>query len=162
MSSLARRSLRTTAAVAGIAAAGVGLAAPAVAAPQPQDGPGTDSGTPATDTAPSPDVIGELPDTAELPQLFTFEGPRIYTAGQSGSELPTADDLPPAPSVEDLVNIGGREQLDGVEVQTAAPQDEGDSTQDQGDATEGLGAASMLGELAAGPLGATQGNTIGE
>lgn len=153
MSSLARRSLRTTAAVAGIAVAGVGFAAPAVAAPAPLDEGSTDGTAPAVDGGSTPNVTGDLPH--ELPKLFTFEGPSVYTADEAGSELPTADDLPPAPTANDLVNLGGHEQFDHMEIQTATPQD-------VGGAAQGLDAASMFGELTAGALGASSGNTIGD
>jgi hypothetical protein len=164
MSSLARRTLRTTAAVAGIAAAGVGVAAPAFAAP---DQPGTDgAAAPAAPAAPeagaSPNVVGDLPapDMANLPQLFTVEDTSVYTAGESQPQpqVPAGEELP-LPRAADIMDVEGvgSDQVDSsdVEIQTAAPQDRDGAMQE-------LDAASMFGGLAETALGSTQGNTIGD
>jgi hypothetical protein len=163
MSILARRSLRTTAAVAGIAAVGLGLAAPAVAAPAPQDdpstdGPSTDSGAPsAPEPGSSPNVLGELPssDVSQLPKLASVEGPDVYTASES-SGLPTDEDMP-FPTVTDLVNLGAQEQLEGadVEYQAAAPGDEGGD-----EAVPELGADAVVGDLTSRALDSTEGNEV--
>ena len=64
MSSLARRSLRTTAAAVGIAALGVGLAGHALAAPELPALPGTD-GLPAAPELPAaPGLPGTDPRTS--------------------------------------------------------------------------------------------------
>ncbi|MHA6628966.1 hypothetical protein ACU61A_26315 [Pseudonocardia sichuanensis] len=151
MSSLARSSLRTTAAVAGIAAAGLGLAAPAVAAPAPQDGAGTDEAAPAAGS--SPNVLGELPsaDASQLPKLASVEGPTFYTASRS---LPADEDLT-VPTAQDLVNLGGQEQLEATQVhyRTAAPQD-GDT------AVPETGADAMVADLTSRALNSTEGNEV--
>lgn len=107
MSSLARRSLRTTAAAAGIAAIGVGLAGPALAAPALPELPGgTDAlgGLGALDSGalgglgalegmtgvpaePSADSLGST-DSASIPGLGTFEMPTVTTAAPA---LPALD-----------------------------------------------------------------------
>jgi hypothetical protein len=159
MSSLARRTLRTTAAVAGIAAAGIGVAAPAFAAPEQ---PGTDGAAvpAAPEAGASPNVVGDLPapDMANLPQLFTVEGTSVYTAGESQPQLPAGEELP-LPKAADIMDVegAGADQVDSsdVEIQTAAPQDRDGAMQE-------LDAASMFGGLAETALGSTQGNTIGD
>jgi hypothetical protein len=164
MDSLARRTLRTAAAVAGIAAVGVGVAVPAFAAPSR---PGTDSTEGTDGAAPaapeagtSPNVVGDLPapDMANLPQLFTVEGTSVYTAGESQPQLPAGEELP-LPTAADIAEIEGvgSEPVDSsdVEIQTAAPQD-------QDGAMQGLDATSMFGDLTGTALGSTQGNTIGD
>ncbi|WP_300007260.1 hypothetical protein [Pseudonocardia sp.] len=92
MSSLARRSLRTTAAAAGIAALGVGLAGHAFAAPE----------LPAAPALPGTEGLGALEGMAGVPELpaapsaegfsmpgvINFEAPSVNTAGP---ELPALD-----------------------------------------------------------------------
>lgn len=92
MSSHARRSLRTTAAAAGIAAIGVGIAAPALAAPETttaDDAVSTEAPAPA---GPAAGLLGKLPtipnNISDLPMLFKFQGPTFNTAGPT---LPIAD-----------------------------------------------------------------------
>jgi hypothetical protein len=118
MTSFARRSIRTTAAAAGIAALGVGFAGHAFAAPAlPElplpDGLDAPSLPVAPDTSALPNVLGELPnpssdlpagDLADLPPVFTFEGPTVYTASDM-AELPT-DSLPGVPALSDLPGTG--------------------------------------------------------
>jgi hypothetical protein len=107
MSSLVRRTLRTTAAAAGIAALGAGIAGTAFAA------------TPEVPAAPAPDALGALPaapdasaaqnvlgsvpaapsSVSELPQLFTFQGPTVNTAGPTLPAVNTDPALPAAPSL---------------------------------------------------------------
>jgi hypothetical protein len=100
MSSLARRTLRTTAAAAGIAALGTGLAGNAVAAPAatgPQPAPGPVSAGPGLTSAvplaglPSAPAV---PGLSDLPMLFVFEGPTVNTAGPSA----------PRPNVDVIAN----------------------------------------------------------
>ena len=160
MSSLARRTLRATAAVAGIAAAGVGVAAPAFAAPEP-DRPGTEGAAPAAPEAGiPPNVVGDLPapEMTQLPQLFTVEGTSVYTAGEPQPQLPAGEELP-LPSAADIADLGGlgSEQVEGsdVEIQTAAPQDRDGAMQD-------LDTTSMFGGLTETALGSTQGNSVGD
>lgn len=114
MSSLVRRSLRTTVAAAGIAVAGVGLAGPAFAAPAlpeiPQ-APGTTE-TPGTTAVPDAggveagQLMDEAPATPEapaeefvVPGVVNFEMPTITTAAP---ELPAGDAfaLPGAPGTD--------------------------------------------------------------
>lgn len=87
MSSLARRSLRTTAAAAGIAALGVGFAGHAFAAPEAPALPGTDIlATPELpNTTGGAEMLEEFmaaPETGEagLPGLLAFEMPTVNMA----------------------------------------------------------------------------------
>jgi hypothetical protein len=138
MSSLARRSLRTTAAVVGIAAVGTGLAAPAFAAPETPDAPEAQT-APRLGNAPEAPHAGGLqgvigkglpkaPDNlSDLPQLFNFVGPDVYTADP---ELPT-DEVDAEPSnmqsedvnsdrLNDMRDVGPASGLAGM-VQQMAP-----------------------------------------
>jgi hypothetical protein len=85
MSSLARRSMRTSAAVAGIAAASLGLATPAIASPALPDTPDSnelDSAPTTSDTTLIPGVIGGLgglpTGLSDLPMPFQFD-PSVHT-----------------------------------------------------------------------------------
>ncbi|WP_345606380.1 hypothetical protein [Pseudonocardia adelaidensis] len=160
MSSLARRSLRATAAVAGIAAAGVGLAGPAFAAPADPERPSTDEAAPAPDTRSTPNLAGDLPKTTELsdlPQLFTIQGTGVYTADHGLPELPTAGSFPTEalPSPNDALNFdrGQETRSTDVNFRTAAPEARDGAMQQ-------LDAASVFGALPAQVLGATEGNDI--
>lgn len=95
MSSFARRTLRTTAAAAGMAALGVGLAGNALAAPDEADR------TPAPAPSPALPVMGAVPvnnplaslprvpqNLGQLPMLFVFQGPTVNTAGPSPDAAP--------------------------------------------------------------------------
>ncbi|MGH3588470.1 MAG: hypothetical protein ACRDQ0_19360 [Pseudonocardia sp.] len=152
-----RRTLRTSAAVAGIAVAGVGVVGPTAALAQPQSPPATDDTTSAApDAGSTPNVVGEMPapDTQQLPKLFTVENTGVHTAGESAPRPPAAEDLPVA-SASDLAAMGATEQVkeSDVKVRTAESPDQADAMQD-------LDAASAFGDLARGALGATEGNTI--
>ena len=102
MSSLARRTVRTTAAAAGIAALGAGLAGNAVAAPTADvDAPapeaasalqGLPSAVPLTELPSAPAV----PNLADLPMLFVFQGPTVKTAGPASTPVPSTTQLPDA------------------------------------------------------------------
>jgi len=113
MSSLARRTLRTTAAAAGIAALGAGLAGNAMAAPA------VDTDAPSPDTASTvPGGLSSLPlaalpsaaavpNVSDLPMLFVFQGPTVKTAGQAGgpapaTRLPGVDQIPGSDQVPGL------------------------------------------------------------
>jgi len=100
MSTLARRTLRTTAAAAGMAALGVGLAGNALAAPADSEPASTpESALPALPALPAGNPLASLPDVAHgqaLPMLFVFQGPTVNTAGPSGSALPGVADRTPA------------------------------------------------------------------
>jgi hypothetical protein len=159
MRSLARHTLRATAAVAGIAA-GVGLAGPAFAAPAAPERPATDEAAPAPDTRSAPNAAGGLPKTSELPdlpQLFTIQGTGVYTADRGLPQLPTAQPLPgPAlPNTDEAVNLGRDDQTRSTDVnfRTAAPQDR-DSAMQQ------LDAASMFESVPDKVLGATANNDV--
>jgi hypothetical protein len=157
MSSLARRTLRATAAVAGIAAAGVGIAAPAFAAPAAPERPSTDEAVPAPDTRSTPNVLGSAPKTTEvpdLPQLFTVQNTGVYTADRGLPQLPTTRHLP-APDLHDAVNMDDTQQTRGTDVQfrTAAPQQR-DSAMQQ------LDAGSMFDAVPGHVLGATENNDV--
>jgi hypothetical protein len=91
MSSLARRTLRTTVAATGVAALGVGLAGTALAAPAPAADAVDDTAPPAGPTSAVGDVLPAVAPLAELtaaapaapalPMLFVFEAPTVYAAG---------------------------------------------------------------------------------
>lgn len=160
MSSLAWRSLRATAAVAGIAAAGVGLAGPAFAAPAAPERPSTDEAAPAPDTRATPNVVGSVPKTSELPdlpQLFTIQGTGVYTADQGLPQLPAARKLPThaLPNTDDTVNLGSTDQTRDTDVnfRTAAPQQRDGAMQQ-------LDAASMFDAIPGQVLGATANNDV--
>ncbi len=118
MSSLVRRTVRTTAAAAGIAVLGAGLAGNAVAAPA------ADAGAPAPETASAltgmpaavpladPPSAPALPSLADLPMLFVFEGPTVNTAGPSSTPAPSSTRLP------DVRQLPGSDQVPGLD---AAP-----------------------------------------
>jgi hypothetical protein len=93
MNSLARRTLRTTAAAAGMTALGVGLAGNALAAPVAQtpvipEGVSTLPGVPALPTEKPLALLTDAAQGKPLPMLFAFQGPTINTSGPSGSALP--------------------------------------------------------------------------
>jgi len=118
MSSLARRTLRTTAAAAGIAALGAGLAGNAMAAPA------VDTDAPSPDTASTvPGGLSSLPLAAlpsaaavptlsDLPMLFVFEGQTVKTAGPTG-------DPAPATRLLGVDQIPGSDQVPGLDAGTA-------------------------------------------
>jgi hypothetical protein len=96
MSSLARRTFRTAAAAAGIAALGVGISAPAWGVEVPGvldadvvEGPGVPGHTIDQTLAVIPASASEL---AALPQLFTFEAPSFTTTAPGASESATAEE----------------------------------------------------------------------
>ena len=160
MSSLARRTLRTTAAVAGIAAAGVGLAGPAFAAPVAPERPSTDEAAPAPDARSTPNLAGEAPKTSDLPdlpQLFTVRDTGVYTADHGLPQLPTARHLPtPAPAdAGETVNFGRDNQTRSTDVnfRTAAPQERDSAMQE-------LDTASMFDAVPGQVLGATANNDV--
>jgi hypothetical protein len=111
MSSLARRTLRTTAAAAGMAALGVGLAGNALAAPADSEPASTpESAQPALPALPVGNPLASLQSGAHapaLPMLFVFQAPTINTAGPSGSALPgVADRMPAAAPVRTQPQTG--------------------------------------------------------
>jgi hypothetical protein len=133
MSNLARRSLRTSAAAAGITALGVGFAGHAFAAPEAPAQPDSTSGGSTAPAQPAAGGVGNLlgdrsalptPDMSELPPLFTFEMPTVTTntaaPGTGPSTGPsTASDSRTAglPSAESVVpeapsSAPGTEALD--------------------------------------------------
>ena len=97
MSSLARRTLRTTAAAAGMAALGVGLAGNALAAttaPEPPPTPEPATTLPGVSGLPVQNPVATIPGVPggpTLPMLFVFQGPTVHsptinTAGPSGPD----------------------------------------------------------------------------
>jgi hypothetical protein len=121
--SLARRTLRTTAAAAGIAAVGVGLAAPAFAAPELPAAPSTDElgALPAApDASAAQHMLAALPaaptSMPDLPTLVSFEMPSMTTAGPELPAAPDAHALPAAPELPaapDLPSFEGTNQVNG-------------------------------------------------
>jgi hypothetical protein len=99
MESLARRGVRTTVAVAGLAALGVGLATPAFAAPNfPEvSGVGNNSTTAATDQqAGSSSEFTKASDAlTKLPGKFNFEMPKANSTTVPSDQAPS--DTTPAP-----------------------------------------------------------------
>ena len=92
MSSLARRTLRTTAAAAGIAALGAGIAGNAVAAPAESAAP-TPETTSALAALPTALPLTDLPSAQAmpaLPMLFVFEGPTVTTSALDAVALPVS------------------------------------------------------------------------
>ena len=154
MSSLARRSLRATAAVAGVAVAGVGIAVPALAAPAPGPDGVTSAATP-LDGASIPNVVDELPkapvvDLADPPPPFTFEVPSVHTAGK---QLPAAaQDASSLAHADDVIEFDESNDMD-FDVQSTA-------AQNQIGAMQHLDAASAVAGLAEQVLSSTQGNDI--
>jgi hypothetical protein len=89
MESFARRGIRTTVAVAGLAALGVGLAAPAFALPSAPDVGGVGN----TRTAPDATTTGvtRATDTlAALPDTFAFTPPAVDSAQADAAPSPSA------------------------------------------------------------------------
>jgi hypothetical protein len=139
MSSLARRSLRTAAAAAGIAAIGVGFAGHAIAAPEVPALPGADAlgALALPDAGALPDVFGGVPaapstDMANLPQVFTFEGPTVNTATPAlpQADLPQAPeaglpDAPAAPGVQEAPAAPGLPAAPAAPAAPALPQTPG-------------------------------------
>ena len=114
MSSLARRTIRTAAAAAGIAALGVGISAPAWAVEVPGildadvvEGPGVPGHTLDQTLAVIPASGAQV---AELPQLFAFKAPSFTTAAPQASESATTEEA----DVED------REATDDVDADETA------------------------------------------
>ncbi|QJY45700.1 hypothetical protein [Pseudonocardia broussonetiae] len=170
MSSLARRSLRTTAAAAGIAALGVGFAGHALAAPALPALPGTEGlseaglpAAPALPAAPEAPATPGLPSAEgwSVPGVVNFEMPAVNTAAPElpagdAFALPTAPELavpeapaapelpaaPEAPSTSPVVNSG-----EGVEGQVNGPAPEGVG-QNQVGAMAAMDMAAMLAEMA--------------
>jgi hypothetical protein len=111
MSSLARRSLHTTAAAAGIAALGVGLAGHAFAAPELPAAPAL-PGTEGLSALDGMSAVPEMPaaPSAEgftMPGVINFETPTVSTAGPELPTLdaftvPTAPEFPAAPSAPSM------------------------------------------------------------
>jgi hypothetical protein len=151
MSSIVRRSLGATAAVAGITAAGVGLPGPALAAPP--DRPG--AAAPAPDAGSTPNIVGDLgrpaPNAADLPQLFTVENTGVHTAERAHPSLPTPDQ---PPSASDAVDVDTQQVRNtDVDFRAAAPKERDSAMQE-------LDAASMFGDLPGQLLGATESNDL--
>jgi hypothetical protein len=141
MSSIARRSIRTTAAAAGIAALGLGFAGPALAAPSVPELPTLDTtSAPALDTAvPGTQAFTQAAETAQtdmpaLPDAFAFQAPSggaaaidpsymstfdptSYMGSLHSASLPTemnAAAMPSAPSMTALPSTDGLATLNGT------------------------------------------------
>ena len=138
MSSIARRSIRTSAAAAGIAALGLGLAVPALAAPSVSDLPALD-----TTSAPTPGLGAFTPssDAAQssmpaLPGAFAFQAPTTdaatidpsymstfdptaYTGSVKSMPLPTEMNAAALPGTDGFATLHGT--LNGASVNNDAP-----------------------------------------
>lgn len=95
MESIVRRGVRTTVAVAGLAALGVGLATPAFAAPGVPDVSGVGS-TPAADQLPgAAQGFGKATDAmSTLPGLFEFAPPSTDQAAPEAVSAESTDTTP--------------------------------------------------------------------
>ena len=108
--------MRTTAAVAGIAALGAGLAGNAVAAPATgAEAASALQGLPSS--VPLADLTGAptVPDLNDLPMLFVFQGPTVNTAGPSPAPSTT-----PLPDADQVSGSGQVPSLDSVATPDAA------------------------------------------
>ena len=126
MSSLARRTLRTTAAAAGIAALGAGIAGNAVAAPAESAAP-TPEATSALAALPAglPTALPltDLPSAQAmpaLPMLFVFEGPTVNTSGPARTSAPADTSSPgsvaaQAGQASTVQRIPGSDQVPGID-----------------------------------------------
>lgn len=124
MSSLARRSLRTTAAAAGIAALGLGFAGQALAAPTLPAMPGADAlGDGGLPAAPAEPDVSE--DGFFMPGVANIEMPAINTAAPA---LPAGDAfaVPTAPASPGSLNFASPEfaapDLAGAESLPSVPE----------------------------------------
>ncbi len=126
MSSLARRTLRTTAAAAGIAALGAGIAGNAIAAPgeSPAVTPEAASALAALPTGlPTALPLTDLPSAQAmpaLPMLFKFEGPTVNTSGPARTSAPADTSSPgsvaaQAGQASTVQRIPGSEQVPGID-----------------------------------------------
>ncbi|WP_219415892.1 hypothetical protein [Pseudonocardia nigra] len=132
MSSLARRSIRTTAAAAGIAALGVGFAGHALAAPEAPAVPSTD-GLGQAPALPHADAVGGVISSvpaapsdrlADLPDLFSFQAPNVSAAAPEAALLPQVPEaeLPEAPEVPSTAELtDGAVQFEGSMGQVNGP-----------------------------------------
>lgn len=112
MSSLVRRTLRTTAAAVGIAALGAGLAGTAVAAPAGDaEAPAPET---ASESASTPQELSSLvppaglPGTSTVPDLplpFAFQSPAVRTAAPSGTPALGAEQIPGAAALPQEVPL---------------------------------------------------------
>ena len=113
MSSLARRTVRTTAAVAGIAALGAGLAGNALAAPaagvEAPEAASPLQGLPSSVPLAGLPGATAAPNLADLPMLFVFQGPTVNTSGPSGTPAPSTAPLP------DVDQVSGSGQMPGLD-----------------------------------------------
>ena len=125
MSSLARRTLRTTAA-AGIAALGTGISGNAVVAPAESAAPTPEaaSALAAPPTAlPAGLPLADLPGPQSmpaLPMLFVFQGPTVTTAGPARTAAPVDSSAPedtsaPADQASTVNRIPGSDQVPGID-----------------------------------------------
>ena len=113
MSSLARRTVRTTAAVAGMAALGAGLAGNALAAPaagvEAPEAASALQGLPSSVPLAGLPGATAAPNLANLPMLFVFQGPTVNTSGPSGTPAPSTAPLP------DVDEVSGSGQVPGLD-----------------------------------------------
>lgn len=126
MSSLARRSLRTTAAAAGIAALGLGFAGSALAAPELPALPGLD-GLPEAPAAPGLDGLPAAPEAPGMPSAEGWSVPGVVNlempaVNTDSPELPAGDafEMPALPGAEGLAG-GGLPELPALPVAQDAP-----------------------------------------
>ena len=167
MSNLSRRTLRTTAAAAGMAALGVGLAGNALAAssvPEPEQATGPAPALPALPGLSTENPLASLPGVPTgqaLPMLFVFQGPTVHsptinTAGPSpdalrlpvaapvGTSAPAAAGSTESPEpTESTDAVPTRAHAGPAQAAVASP------GVDQVGALSGLDSANLFDELAA-------------
>jgi hypothetical protein len=126
MSSLARRTLRTSAAAAGIAALGTGIAGNAGAAPAESTVPTPEaaSALAALPTGlPAALPLNDLPSAQgmpALPMLFVFEGRTVNTSGPARTSAPADTSAPggvaaQAGQASTVQRIPGSDQVPGID-----------------------------------------------
>lgn len=132
--SRAKRTVRITAAAAGIAALGVGLAGPALAAPgEPEQSPTPGPALPELSGLPVQNPLAALPappSLPTLPMLFVFEAPRVNapsvrTAGPSTSgpqaAAPVRAQFATAPGTDETSDEASDETSDEADPAPSSP-----------------------------------------
>jgi hypothetical protein len=127
MESFARRGIRTTVAVAGLAALGVGLAAPAFAVPGVPDVSGVGSTQSGADHLGSPAGLAKAPSAlGALPDAFVFQPPAVDQSAPADA----------APSASDEQASDDQAQSDSTESDATESESTGSAPTESTDSTE--------------------------